>query len=281
MKSTKIKTKNKNKSKTIVTRKHTGGGSRPISILTDTLKFKVLTLYSKGTPIIDIALQLNIFSRDISSFITYHLQSMNSTRETNKLLETSGLNNNRYLPTPEEMSKEFIDTEVPEKCLEYAYYMGMTGDNKYALKASGLSKSIIAKTGGSSGASRTYAIRSRGMYLRSLPSVQKEIDRVRSNELRISDVDKPYLVTEILEQLNQAKELAVDDPTQRRHAVALLRMLGDTIPDAFSHSIKITEVNPEDSLQALIEMAEKDLPTTTSTYTIEDNEVGGEGGEGE
>ncbi len=250
-------------------RKHQEGGSRNIGVLSDAERFEVLTRYSKGQSVSTIGVAMDIFSREISTFITTHLQALNSTREANKLLDTHGLNTPKVLPTPEEMSKDFLEREVPEKCLDYAYYFGLTGDNGYALKSSGLDKSIIAKQKSNANASYRYSLKSRGIYLRSLPSVREEIDRVRRTELAISSVDKPFLITEIVEQLNQAKEIAIDDPTQRRHTIALLRMLGDSIPDAFSHNIKVSEINPEDSLQTLIEMAEKD--TVSSTYTIEDN----------
>ena len=60
-------------------------------------------------------------------------------------------------------------------------------------------------------------------------------------------------MSEILGQLEEEKILRSDNPQSRTNSIKLIKMLGDSV-GAFTTNINVSEVNPEDSLQVLIEM---------------------------
>ena len=151
--------------------------------------------------------------------------------------------------------------------MTYAYYMGLTNDSKYSLKAAGL----LEMPKGIQSVTKLHIIRVRSQYLRSIPEIRKEIDKVRKEEYINTAVDRPYVVTEIVQMLEQEKLRSSDEPSARKNAISLIKMLGDTC-GAFTTNIKVEEVDSKKSLQMLIEMAKEDLDknVVSSTYSIED-----------
>jgi len=217
--------------------------------LKDNERYQLLSMYSSGDSTKDIAKHFGISLEVVQTAIAQTMRKLETAAATQML----NVNVNYKAPkTPDEINKNFTELEVPDNGMTYAFYYGLTNDNRYALKQAGLDKSIPCSHKDTKMYNR--AVKSRGLYLRSIPEINKEIKAVRLQQLHDNSVDKPYVVSEILEQIAQLKETTSDTPRRRGHIVKLIKMLGDTV-GAFTTHITVDKVSPEDSLDKLIELA--------------------------
>ena len=240
---------------------------RTFGTLNDSDKFKVLQMYTEGKNYREIGKAVGLDGNTLSSVLSTFIRTLSMVQETNKL-ENSQVSHviDKSVKTCKEISEEFVkDTET--NALIFAWYYGKTNDIRYSLKASDLDKGIPP---GSKAVTKNYILRVRGQYLLSMPAVRAEVNTVREQELKDNKVDRKLIQSEILGQLEEEKLLREENPQSRQNSIKLIQMLGNTV-NAFSTTINVSEVNPEDSLQMLIEMAEKDM-VGGGEYTIEDVE---------
>jgi len=228
-------------------------------------KFKVITMYAEGKDYKEIGRAVGCTGDIVTQSISVLIKELTIVQESRKL-SGHGLTLPLISKSSEEITKDFISL-VKDNGMIYAYYMGLTNDSKYALKAAGLDKMPPNIKSGV----KNFIIRMRSQYLRSIPEIRVEIDLVRKEELKNSSVDKPYIVTEIVSLLEQEKIRSADEPSARKNAITLVKMLGDTC-GAFTTNIKFEEIDSNKSLEMLIEMAKEDVgkEIAQSTYAIED-----------
>jgi hypothetical protein len=124
--------------------------------------------------------------------------------------------------------------------------------------------------GNLSSATVNYIYRVRGQYLLSIPAIRAEVNEVRKQELKEANIEKPYVVAEIINQLEQEKILADTNPASRKNAITLIKMLGDTC-SAFTTNIKVEELNGKDNLDQFIELAKQDI-IQKGSFTVEDSD---------
>lgn len=252
---------------TKVIRRTPDKAKRPYSELSNEEKYQCLHMYMEGKSYREIGKALDMSSSTLSSALSTFVRSLTLVQETNKL-ENSRVSPiiDRTVKSCKEISEEFKD-DAEELGLIFAWYYGKTNDIRFSLKAAGLDKGIPGNTAVNT---RNYILRVRGQYLLSSPVIQKEVATVREQEIVDNKVDRKYVMSEILGQLEEEKLLREDNPQSRTNSIKLIKMLGDSV-GAFTTNINVQEVNPEDSLQMLIELAEQDI-INEGSYLIEDKE---------
>ena len=238
---------------------------RTFGTLSNSNKFKVLQMYTEGKNYREIGKAVGLDGNTLSSVLSTFIRSLTMVQETNKL-EGSMVSTviDKSIKTCKEISEEFIE-EAKVNALIFAWYYGKTNDIRYSLKAAELDKGIPP---GSKAVTRNYILRVRGQYLLSMPIVRAEVNTVREQELKDNKVDRKLVQSEILSQLEEEKLLREENPQSRQNSIKLIQMLGNSV-GAFTTNINVSEVNPEDSLQMLIDLAEQDV-IEGGTFTIED-----------
>jgi len=238
---------------------------RSFNELSDAEKYQCLQLYTQGKGYKEISESVDMDSRTLKNALSVHIKDMTLVQETKKL-GGNQLLLNPTAKTSSQITEEFKEL-AQEHGLTFGYYLGLTNDSRYALAASGLDQGIHAAA---TTKTRAYILRIRSLYLQSIPAIKAEIDEVRKKEYTENKIDRPYIISEIVGQLEEEKILREDNPASRQNSIKLIQMLGNTI-GAFSTTINVAQINPEDSLQALIDLAEADV-VQAGTYQIEDAE---------
>ena len=219
--------------------------------LTDAQKYKILLDYSKGVAVRDIAAEVGRDRRFISNMIQQTLKEMNTIRETNDLIvgtsETKmtlqrGINPTKFL------TQDFLSL-IETKGEMYAYYFGKTSDNVFALKQSGLDQGIAPNL---KQQTKQYVYRIRGQFLREIPEIKIIIKEELDKRIKESGIEKPHIQMELLTQIEELKELCVDDPKQRVNLLKAVEMLGRTI-GAFTDRIETVETDARSGLEILME----------------------------
>lgn len=233
--------------------------------LDDSQRYDILRRYKLGETAATISADMGLNPDSTKEFIANEIKGLSTIQETNKLISCAeGLPVTPINPTTL-MNDKFLE-DVDDKKEVYAYYYAMTGSNTHALKESGLDKylprGIAAKTKG-------YTLGIRGKYLRDLPGMQKYINDIRDMRVRDLDLSKSFIQSELVEQLEQLKELASDDPKYRSYLLKTIELLGKTMA-AFSDTLIVEEATPKTGLEILMARAKAEAAgDTTITYEME------------
>jgi len=219
--------------------------------LSDAQKYKILSDYSKGVPVRDIAKEVNRDRRFISNMIQQTLKEMNTIRETNdlivgtddtKMTVQQGINPTKFL------TSDFL-SQIESQGEAYAYYVGKTNDNTFALAQSGLDKGIAPNL---KKQTKDYVLRIRGQFLREIPEIKAIIKAEYDKRLKECNIEKPHIQVELLAQIDELKEICTDDPKQRVNLLKAIEMLGRTI-GAFTDRIETVETDARSGLEILME----------------------------
>ena len=230
---------------------------RALKDLSDSERYQIIQEYKSNTSVHKIAIKFHLPDKTVQNFINKEYKEFVTSKETHHLYSGHELYDN--LTRPKDVNEEFLEIVEEGGGLSYAWFYAMTNDNSLALEQSKLDTGLL-KTG----AIATNAKRLRGLYLRSVPEVRKEIERIRMDLLRDNPVTKDLLQSELITQIQEMKELVTDEPRQRGTLLKAIEMLGKSI-GAFSESIKVEHVNADEALDTLIEMSK-------STYEDLDDE---------
>ncbi len=223
----------------------------------------MIQLYLQGKSYKEIGTAIDLTSGIVRNTMSLLIKELNIVQESNKL---SGVG--ITIPTNIRSSKEITDdfkAKAQDNGLIFAYYYGLTNDIKYSLHVAELDE---MPKGNLTAATVNYIYRVRGQFLLSIPAIREEVNEVRKQELKSADIDKPYVVAEIINQLEQEKILADTNPASRKNAITLIKMLGDTC-SAFSTTLKLEENTGKDNLDQFIELAKQDI-INKGSYTIEE-----------
>ena len=137
----------------------------------------------------------------------------------------------------------------------YAWAYVHTGDPIESLKIAGLDAGLIKDKSKPSRFSFDAALRYRSLYLNAKPNVVAYIKELREKRLIDADVGKARVQSELVEQLESMKA----SPEIGKHRSAILKtieLLGKTV-GAFVDRVEVTEVDPSNALDQLIEMAKE------------------------
>lgn len=236
--------------------------------LTDEQKYRVLKDYSQGISVRDIAKSVSRDRRFISNMIQKTLKEMNTIRETNDLVvgTTAGSLKMQLGTSPTKfLTREFLDN-VEQGAEVYAYYFGQTSDNKFSLEQAGLDKGIAETLPAST---RNYVYKVRGQFIRDIPQVRDAIRAEQDRRIKEYRIEKPQVQMEIVQQIEELKEICIDDPRQRSNLLKSIEMLGRSI-GAFTDRIETTETDAKSGLEILMEKAKAEAGEVT-VYEQEEN----------
>jgi hypothetical protein len=236
--------------------------------LSDKKKMLILEKYMDGATSSDLAAEYNILQVTMDKFIGNVCRKLNIIRETNALSNAELVQENLPEGTivqvsynnPELINSQFLDLlsadgdlTLSEREKAYAFMYAKTGNNVKALVSSGLD--IGLKTTEHIQMTIHHALMLRGYFLRQRPMVASAINLLQDEMLSSTAVNKDYLQISLLQQIEELKEQAADDPKYRTLLLKSLELLGKTI-GGFSENITVTTASPADTLDAMIRMAE-------------------------
>lgn len=238
---------------TVIRRKPASSEDNPIEKLTDADRYDIMRRYRLGEPLADIGKQHDVDPKLLTTFISTEIKGLSTIQESNKLIQSQNNLVNVAINPTNVMNEKFL-ADIPDRAETYAFYYAMTGSNEHALKESGLDKYVPKGVGAKT---LKYTLATRGRYLRSLPSVYKLINEIRDQRIIDSDIGKPMVQSELIEQIEQLKELSADDPKYRGHLLKAIELLGKTIPDTFTDKIQIEDVSTKNGLELLMQKAKQ------------------------
>lgn len=236
---------------TVKKRKH-------IDNLSPAEKYRILELYKEGISYTQIGSELGVTKSTCKQFIHTELRNLNNIHETNSLITTQLNVSPRY--DTKELHKDIQDLLEDGAGNIYAYYFAHTGDNLLSLKESKLDLGIV-KPKGNVTTSVTAAYRLRGMYLREIAQIKQEIERIREEKFRDNPVTKPYVQSLLIEQIEELKELAVDNIRLRGNISRNIELLGKSI-GAFVEKVEVQEISPDQAIDTLIAMSKAEYEIT-------------------
>jgi hypothetical protein len=154
---------------------------------------------------------------------------------------------------------------LTEKEQSYAWIYTFTGDNMKALKQSGLAEGLLlhGKLKESDGTPRLEpvsfqnAAKIRGFYLRSKDNIKEYIISLRERKLEDLKIDKGYIQSVLVDQIEALKE-EVEDKSNRAQLLRSVELLGRTC-NAFTETIRIEEIRPDQALDTLLDLAKKEV----------------------
>lgn len=222
--------------------------------LTDADRYDILRRYRQGETLVSIAKDKKLEIASLKIFVASEIKNLTTIQEINKLtLDSKGLKTTAVNPTSL-LNEKFLE-QVDDAKEAYAFYYAMTGSNEHALRESGLDKWLPL---GLAANTKRYTLSVRGKFIRDLPGIQKYINEIRDSRLRDMDLGKPYIQSELVEQIEQLKEVSGDDPKYRGHLLKAIELLGRTM-EAFSDTIKIEEADPRTGLEILMARAKAEV----------------------
>lgn len=237
--------------------------------LSDSEKYQILLQYSQGIPVSTIASAVSRDTRDIQTLIDTTITSLASVKETNDLLKvqcTADFQKIQGTTPTKFLSSDFLRLAV-ERAEIYAYYYAQTGDNKFSLEQSQLDQGINNRV---PKLTRDYILRVRGQYLRDIPQVKHYIKDIQDRRIQEYRLEKPQIQMELVNQIEELKEVSAKDVKQRGNLLKAIEMLGRTI-GCFTDRVEVEETDAKSGLSIILEKARKEvLNATPAGYSIED-----------
>lgn len=225
--------------------------------LDDATKYLILKQYSEGVPVSEISKQVSKNRNNISKFIQSTLKSMETVRETNDLIvgtHTVALKKQQGGTPTKFLTANFL-TLCETNADIYAYYFAQTGDNKFALDESGLAVGIPKNMRKST---KDYVYRIRGQFLRDIATVKAIIKEEQDRRIKEYNIEKPQVQMELVNQIEQLKEVVAHDPRQRVNLLKAIEMLGRSI-GAFTDRVETVETDARSGLEILMAKAKGEI----------------------
>jgi len=216
-----------------------------------------------------IAKEYGTSDHNVTLIVQRHWEALTNMRETRMLTVATGPKVHskdveralHKLQNTELVNEEFMrmlsDDHVAllsDAESTYCWIYVHTGNALEAMKESNLDVGLNKDKKRETRLSFDRAVILRSMYLNEKPNVAAYIKELREKRFVDTDVSKVRLQSELLDQLEYMKSSG--DPRQRRDILRTIELLGKTI-GAFTDRIEISEVNPSNALDHLIEMAQE------------------------
>jgi len=225
--------------------------------LTEEEKYKILEMYMSGCDIDEICKDVARDKGNVTKFINHTITSLNTVKETRELVTTTNIPK----PTTSASSSQFITPQflslIESNGEMYAYYFAQTGDNHFALHQSGLDVGIYK---GMSKKTKDYISRVRGQFLRDIPHLRKIIQREQDRRINEYNLEKPQVQMELVNQIEELKELSITDPKYRPQLLKAIELLGKTI-GAFQENIHVEETDAKTGLDILMAKVKGEVST--------------------
>lgn len=245
---------------------------RDINKAGDAEKFKVFQKYKEGNSLLDISKQMNFSYKPLVDYIKTFYDELVITRETEQLkpakdIQTfaeqkltdhrlSHLVNQNFLALLSDEEEQQLN---PAEHL-YVYTYSSTGNNLKALEAAGLIEDIKGKNKkGKLEGSAKHVAKLRGIYLRNRPKISTAIKLIQEEIIERLHLDKSYVQTNLIQNIEELKEEVADNPRQRGALLKAVELLGKTLPGTFSETVQIQQIDPSQTINKLIELAKADI----------------------
>ena len=248
-------------------------------------RMAVVEAYTQGELTVhEIAEKFNTSDNNVGLIVQRHWKSLTNMRESRMLianvesaqehfdtkhamaqLHSTDLINEEFLALLSDPESELLSDEEAT----YAWCYVHTGDGGESVRTAGLDIGLIRDKALDSRFSYDKALDIRKMYLNAKPNVGRYVTQLREERLIDADVGKSRIQSELITQIDQMKASG----QANKNRMAMLRsieLLGKTV-GAFVERVEITEVNPSDALDELIEMA-KQAEVTPVTKDVAINE---------
>ena len=249
-------------------------------------KMEVIELYTKGQTEEQIAESLGSSKGTVSKIIVRHIQEMTNLRESRLLITAqkktikgstamSGAVN-RGLQTilnTKTINKDFTEmlskpdaAELSVAETHFVFVYSLTGDGVTALEEAGLAAGLQQpNTGDRNNYGTCLQIRAEYMKKKSNVSMAIQLERTRNfGEVITKGIDRKYIQGELLEQLDQMKHTP---KLNRKDILACLKMIGETV-GAYVKNIQISEIDPAESMEELIEMVKDREDDSGEVYEV-------------
>ena len=239
---------------------------------TSAQKFAILQHYIKGLSFQEIAEKVGSKKRIVEHWIQDIYEALVDRRETNglksvlskkekalkvhdaKTLSKSTFKNPKYIN--EQFLNQLSDweSEVANDAEHaYAYTYAHTGNNIKSLEAANLIYSKRNPTPSSRAMDKM-----RGIYLREKPVVKNLITAIQQDHLKGLDLNKDYIQTNLVQNIEELKEEVADNPRSRGNLIKSIELLGKSF-GAFQDRLVVEEVSPDKALDQMIEMAKANV----------------------
>ena len=250
-------------------------GKDHLKSLDDLTHYNILQEYCNGSSVNQLSDKYLVSPDELRVYVRNFRDDLNSAFELQYLCDTTKTNIpvdtiNKTISTTfiqdnllDKLSSDTSTTLTKEEVL-YSWIYANSGSSLTALKESGLNE-VLKKQD-------KAHLNLLGVYLREKPNVAKYIKDLQLKNISDTDVTKEFVQSELIQQIQQLKELVSFDDGNQRGRGALLKsieLLGRTV-GSFQDNIKIEKINPSDALDELIEMAKANPIKSTYTITEED-----------
>jgi hypothetical protein len=224
----------------------------PEKTLSDSEKFKIIAKYSEGIPAGKLSEEYGVSKENIRTLVSNMSSSLAAVEETNRLI--AGTKGRSFLPLNVPKSKflnqPFLD-RIEDGAAIFAYFLAATGDAKFALESAGLHLGVPANA---TKQSKEYVWKTRAQYLLEIPEVKRIMQEEYDKKIKDFRLDKPDIQIELLQQIQELKNIVPYDPRQRGNLLKSIELLGRTI-GAFTDRVEVEEVDAKSGLQLLMERA--------------------------
>jgi hypothetical protein len=239
-------------------------------------KTKILEEFLEGTSLSDIASNYKLDFGRVKNFISKYRQSINTAWELETIIKARD-----EKITAKQMDKALIKKYVQPKLkkvlssddsdkltmeeLVYGWSYVHSGSNQVALKESGFLE-VLHENDRTPGYQNLL-----GIFLRKKANVKQYIQTVQQEYVQNTDVNRKYVQSELVKQVEQLKEVVASDEVNMRGRNLLIKsieLLGKSV-GSFQDRVVIEDADPNKALDNLIEMAQEQVQVT-GQYRIED-----------
>lgn len=231
----------------------------------DSTKWQVLQMYSQGSDIKAIADSLKLPLESLRTFISNTITDLAVVKEARAL---SYGPSSMAMKTPISIMNDLWIEKAEQNAEQYAYFYATTGNNQFALEQSELHEDLPSDT---SARSTKFIHGARGKFLRDQPDINKLINQYREKKVKDADVGTTLIQSELLQQLDELKELASDDGRARGHLIRVIELLGKT-EGAFSETLNVNDTSTKtgmDLLMAKVKERKEATKEPDAVYEVE------------
>lgn len=252
------------------------------SNLTEEQRYSIIQDYmTSDMSTSEIAQKYSTTEKNIELIVSRHWKTLTNVRETKMLTSGSYTNdhkNGSYMALKAinrvpSINEDFLmllsdpsDLVLTDNELQYCFNYVVTGDNLHALSEAGLTVGLMGSKSDKGRNQYQLSCRLRGHYIRQKKNVAQRIFELKKEAFLPEIIDKNFVQSELLEQLNQLKE-CTDSSTVRSQTLKTIELIGKSV-GAFSDVIKVEEVDPGKALDYLESLSNADASLVTGTLDL-------------
>ena len=248
--------------------------------ITQRIKDNIVKDFMSGTSVSDLVLKYKVARTSLTVYLKNYRSTLNCAWELHTMLKVeknqmtqTALDRTlvtKYVqPKLKALLSKGTSAILTEPELVYSWIYVNSGSNAIALKESGF-EDVLEKTHQTSAYKQLL-----GIFLREKHNIAKYICDLQKEAIKNTDISKKYVQSELSTQVEQLREICSSEGSSSRNRGNMLKaieMLGRSI-GAFQDNIKITEADPNEALDTLIDLAKESVPVVNKgSYKVEEIE---------